>query len=933
MYSSGDWVSIARTGQTARVLDSSELWGTREYQLWVPELREVHRLPEHAITSGGVVSSPRMLTFTSAAAKVADAVDRRALLAPLESCVTPLPHQVLCLSRAVAREDVRYLLADEVGLGKTIEAGLVLRELKARGLVRRTLVVAPTGLTDQWHSEMKTHFSEDFRVVVPGEFANARKFLGLDAGDNLWRVHDQVIAPLDSIKPLDSRRGWSDEQLERYNRERFEDVVSAGWDLIVIDEAHRVGGSTDQVARHQLGVALAQASPYLLLLTATPHQGKTDGFRRVMSLIDPETFQDDESVTRDAVAPYVIRTEKRKAIDAEGRPLFMPRRTQLVPVSWGHAHAQQQALYDSVTEYAREGYNRAIREKSNAAAFLMILMQRLVTSSTRAIRMTLEKRLDVLALPEGQLTLFPEDVEEWDELDGQEQLNRALSARLKGLGSEHSEVELLLAAARRCEATSPDAKAMALADHIGRARLDFDDHRLKVLVFTEFVATQQMLAEYLEQRGYSVAMLNGSMGQDERLAAQKRFAREVDVLISTDAGGEGLNLQFCNVVVNYDLPWNPMKIEQRIGRVDRIGQMREVLAINFELVGTVEMRVREVLEEKLARILEDFGVDKLSDVLDTEGVDLDFDRLYTGALRDPRSIDREVQELARELLDRTREARQGMRILESADVQADAAARLLEGQIPIAVRTMTLAHLEERGVVDVVDFERVYRLEWPDGSIVARAVFDNRLSQQLDDVALVGLDDARVRGLLNRVVAVADTSRAALIRVSGVSDVTSGIWALWRIGLQDGDARRERFMPAFLDAAGRFLEPTARLTWETISREGLNALVTLGEADVGAERFHRLRERAEQDGRLIYQELLREHVEGIERNRRRTDAAFAARERASARIGLQNVREARIRDIALERAAWQAEQSEVSQPAPILECVAIAVVALATGVA
>ena len=931
MYSRGDWVAIAQTGQVARVLESSELWGTREYELWIPELREVRRLPEAAISAAGIVGSSSRLVFTSAAAKVADAVDRRALLAPLESCVTPLPHQVLCLSRAVAREDVRYLLADEVGLGKTIEAGLVLRELKARGLVRRTLVVAPTGLTDQWQSELKTHFSEDFRIVIPGEFSNARRFLGLDETDNLWRVHDQVVAPLDSIKPLESRRGWSDEQLERYNRERFEDVVSAGWDLIIVDEAHRVGGSSEQVARHQLGVALAQASPYLLLLTATPHQGKTDGFRRVMSLLDPETFQDDESITRDAVAPYVIRTEKRKVIDSEGRPLFMPRRTQLVPVAWGEAHAQQQALYDSVTEYAREGYNRAIREKSNAAAFLMILMQRLVTSSTRAIRTTLEKRLGILELPDGQLTLFPEDVEEWDELDGQEQLNRALSARLKGLGSEHSEVELLLAAARRCEATSPDAKAMALADRIGAARLDFDDRQLKVLVFTEFVATQQMLAEYLEQRGYSTTLLNGSMGQDERLAAQKRFAREVDVLISTDAGGEGLNLQFCNVVVNYDLPWNPMKIEQRIGRVDRIGQMREVLAVNFELVGTVEMRVREVLEEKLARILEDFGVDKLSDVLDTEGVELDFDRLYTGALRDPKSIDREVRDFAQELLARTKEAREGMRILESADVQADAAARLLEGQIPVAVRTMTLAHLEERGSVDAGDTEDMYRLTWPDGSTVERAVFDNRMSQKFDDVTLVGLDDERVRGLLNRVVAIADSSRAALIRVGGVSEVTSGVWALWRIGMQDGGSTRQRFMPAFLDGDGKFLEPTARLAWETISREGLDAVDKLGDAEVSEESFLQLRNRAEQDGRLIYQELVREHQEGIERDRRRTEAAFAARERASGRIGLQNVREARIRDIAAERAAWQAEQVVASAPAPILECVALAVVAPAAG--
>ena len=252
-----------------------------------------------------------------------------------------------------------------MGLGKTIEAGLILRELKIRGLVRRILVVAPAGLVLQWQSEMKSHFSEDFRLILPAAWRALRQAGAIDENENLWRMHDQVICPLDSVKPIDARRGWSQEQLARYNRERFEDLVSAGWDLIIIDEAHRLGGSTEQVARFKLGDALAQAAPYLLLLSATPHQGKSDAFRRLIGFLDPDALPGDDAISREAVAPFVIRTEKRRAIDAEGNPLFKPRFTQLVPIDWGTAHAEQRALYEAVTEYVRDGYNRALKDKAD----------------------------------------------------------------------------------------------------------------------------------------------------------------------------------------------------------------------------------------------------------------------------------------------------------------------------------------------------------------------------------------------------------------------------------------------------------------------------------------------------------------------------------------------------------------------------------------
>ena len=300
---------------------------------------------------------------------------------------------------------------------------------------------------------------------------------------------------MDSVKPIDGRRGWSREQVAEYNRQRFDDLIAAGWDLIIVDEAHRLGGSTDQVARYRLGQGLAEAAPYLLLLTATPHQGKTDAFQRLMALLDPRAFPDPVSVTREQVQPYVIRTEKRQAIDLHGQPLFKPRETRLLPISWEARHRDQRLLYEAVTEYVREGYNQAIQEKKPYIGFLMILMQRLVTSSTRAIRTTLERRLEVLQTPEEQLTLFPMvSEEEWADLDGQDQLERLLNTRLAALKNERTAVEWLLTMATRTEAVRPDAKAEVLLDWMYRLQRDEGDADLKVLLFTEFVPTQAMLA-------------------------------------------------------------------------------------------------------------------------------------------------------------------------------------------------------------------------------------------------------------------------------------------------------------------------------------------------------------------------------------------------------------------------------------------------------
>jgi hypothetical protein len=622
------------------------------------------------------------------------------------------------------------------------------------------------------------------------------------------------------VKPLDSRRGWSREQVAEYNRERFEDLIAAGWDLVIIDEAHRLGGSTDQVARYKLGQGLAEAAPYCLLLSATPHQGKTDAFHRLIARLDTQAFPDIASVTRERVQPYVIRTAKRHAIDAEGQPLFKPRRTQLVPVAWQDRHREQRRLYDAVTEYVREGYNQAIREKRSYIGFLMLLMQRLVVSSTRAIRVTLEPRLEALAAPEEQLSLFPAYAEdEWADLDSQEQLDTLLTSHLKALRNERAEVRLLLEAAKRCEEIGPDAKAETLLDWLYRLQQEEGDPDLKVLVLTEFVPTQEMLDQFLGDRGFSVVCLNGSMTMDERQRVQRTFAQEARVLISTDAGGEGLNLQFCHVVINYDIPWNPMRLEQRIGRVDRIGQTHVVRAANFVCEDSVEYRVREVLEEKLAIILNEFGIDKTGDVLDSAQAGQMFDDLYVEALLHPEAIASSVEHVVSCVQTQAQEVHASAAVLGPAPALDPAEVQhLLTHPLPYWVEIMTAAYLrhardEGQGatVVQQPGSPVVWQLRWPDGTVQ-----EGSFMQAGGDIPHLGLEEPRIRGLAMRLPRFVQGQPLPLLALPSLPPDVRGVWSLWRIAIHTDDWQQRRIMPLFLHDDGRLLLPTARRVWDEL---------------------------------------------------------------------------------------------------------------------
>lgn len=645
MHATGDFVFDTIEKANVQVLEKIEAWGYISYKVFNPATGRVYKANEEQLSSSGSTMQydENYLRYVTLLSKIKNET-AGGFLSSLASGIIPLPHQLHVLNRAMETNNIRYILADEVGLGKTIEAGMIIRELKSRGLVSRILVVCPTGLVTQWASEMQEKFHEKFQVILPSDYDTIRR---LTDNDDVYGQFDQVISPMDSIKPIEKHAGWSEEKVEKYNEERIYSIINSGWDLIIIDEAHRVAGSSGEVARHKLGNLLAQASPYLLLLSATPHNGKTEPFLRLIRLLDADAFPNAKSIVREQVAPFLIRTEKREAIDNNGNLLFKNRITHLVTISWDERNNLQRELYEMVSSYVAKTYNKALRnrKKNMCLIFLLIIMQRMVTSSTAAIRQSLERRLNVLL--EQRTCVGNLREEDLDELNIEDGVEDALEAISLDMELEIEELKQIISLAKQAQFQNQDAKVEPLLNEIDA--ILSEDRTQKVIIFTEFVATQTYLQELLVNRGYTVTILNGGMSIDERNAAMQEFKTSTSIFISTDAGGEGLNLQFANIIINYDLPWNPMKIEQRCGRVDRIGQQRDVHIYNFIVGETVENRVREVLEEKLSVILKEMGVDKYSDVLDSEVAECDFTDVYMRSIGHASQVEKNLYPVEAEM--------------------------------------------------------------------------------------------------------------------------------------------------------------------------------------------------------------------------------------------------------------------------------------------
>lgn len=878
MFNTGDFVFDSVAGANVQVLERIEMWGYTSYKVFDSATGQVYKATEEQLNKGGsaVQYDENYLRYVTLLAKIKNET-AGGFLSALSSGIIPLPHQLHVLNRAMETNNIRYILADEVGLGKTIEAGMIIKELKSRGLVQRVLVVCPTGLVTQWASEMQEKFHEKFQVILPSDYDTIRR---LTDADDAYGQFDQVISPMDSIKPIEKHAGWTDERVEKYNEERIYSIINSGWDLIIIDEAHRVAGSSGEVARYKLGYLLSQASPYLLLLSATPHNGKTEPFLRLVRLLDEEAFPNAKSIVKEQVAPYLIRTEKREAIDNNGNLLFKNRITHLVELNWDERHTLQRELYEMVSAYVSKTYDKARRnrKKNMCLIFLLIIMQRMVTSSTAAVRQSLERRLQVLKTQSMRIgSLTEEDLAELDIEDGVEEAIEAMSL---DIDAEIEELERIIAVDKQAEFQYPDVKVEKLVDTIDE--ILSEDRNQKIIVFTEFVATQTYLRKLLENRGFTVTILNGGMNIEERNEALLEFKTKSNIFISTDAGGEGLNLQFSNIIINYDLPWNPMKIEQRCGRADRIGQQRDVHIYNFIITDTVERRVREVLEEKLSVILKEMGVDKYSDVLDSEVAEVDFTEVYMNSIGKPRSVEKNLYPVESEVKQQVSNAQKYKDIIR-----------------------------EEKDLQSLVGTESDFDVDSALRQMMA--YYESWKGHDLQLIDRISINDIEITKHL-RTSIIQDYS-SQLLSV-GIKDFPNeaGYFMLWELSISDEESGK-RIIPIFVNE-GFILRPMAGKRLMDVFLDG-NSKLTIGTApNITEDEYKKLEGMCMDFAYDTFVELKDKQIQTEKESYNKYMYALQLRTEAAAHIGIENIRRSRLAKLEREKAAIEAEYKKGSQVFP-----------------
>jgi superfamily II DNA or RNA helicase len=541
------------------------------------------------------------------------------LLAVHTSIIEPLPHQITAVyGEMLPRQPLRFLLADDPGAGKTIMAGLLIKELMVRGDLHRCLICCPGNLAEQWQDELDSKFHLPFEIV-------GRDAIEASRTENPYLEKNLVISRLDLMS-------------------RNEDVLAkleqTEWDLVVADEAHKLhasffGGEVKETKRYKLGKVLGRLTRHLLLMTATPHNGKEEDFQLFMALLDADRF---EGRFRDGVHVVEIgdlmrRCTKETLVRFNGTPLFPERWAYTVTYTLSDAEAR---LYAEVTNYVREEFNRAdaLEEgRRGTVGFALTILQRRLASSPEAIYQSLKRRRERLEkrLREERLlkrgaevpvdvapelpTLTQEDIEDLDDAPGAEVeeaeekvVDQASAARtIAELEAEIATLRCLEELALQVRQSRTDRKWEKLSEVLQNTPEMFhpDGHRRKLVVFTEHRDTLNYLADRLRTllgRPEAVVIIHGGLGREERRKAQESFTqdKETQILVATDAAGEGINLQRAHLMVNYDLPWNPNRLEQRFGRIHRIGQTEVCHLWNLVAHETREGEVFELLLEKIA---------------------------------------------------------------------------------------------------------------------------------------------------------------------------------------------------------------------------------------------------------------------------------------------------------------------------------------------
>ena len=849
------------------------------------------------------------LRFISIAAKIKDEVARKNILAPYESSLIPLPHQVLVLEKVMQSMQNRFLLADEVGMGKTIETGLIIKELKLRGDIKRILIIVPKSSMLQWQSELKEHFNEVFHIYDSEMITSmARTFANINADEefNFWTQHNQIIVSTDALKPLEKRQGWTKERIEEYNKYRIEAVLDANFDLVVIDEVHKMGGATPSVSRYVLARELCNTVSNVLLLSATPHRGKSDHFRRILQLLDPDAFAGEGLPEIEELEPFVIRTEKRLAVDYDGNKLFNERKTHRFDVLLDiNRHRRQMELYDAVTEYVRNGFNRAKRNNNSAVGLIMILFQRLVSSSTAAILSAMQGRLERLRNGDGnsiedyQAEFDTSDYEYDDILD----FNGRNNSAPDGLMDEDIILTKLIKDAKECLKYETDAKIEALLKQYKILQQENNDPELKIIVFTEFRSTQKMLKRIFEQNGYLCAAINGSQDLDERKRALTKFREEAQVLVATDAAGESLNMQFCHIVFNYDLPWNPMMIEQRIGRVDRIGQKNTVHAFNMLTNNSVDLRVYEIIHEKLNNILNQLGIDKTSDVLDSTIEMKSVSGLYLRSLLDPEHFEFAGEKWLNEIKSKLRNFQSTEGILPQIredEIDNKKAAEIKHSPLPQWLESLTKEYCKIHNgsyYKDLLGFSEINV-----NGEHKKVTFDSEVSLNNPGVEHLTLQHDWIRKILNG-IGTFDLSKGVPVLLFNSTDETPGYFSLWQVTAQNHFETITRYHAFFIADNGKHYSAYANSLWSRLISGLNNSAVVANSITAKID----IEKELESDLFTVFQNLEADVLEKMNKKKENHINSYNFQKSRINKIGIENIRISKLNRLEKEHGKWMKE--------------------------
>lgn len=682
--------------------------------------------------------------------------------------IDPLPHQIHLVHHILSSGNLNWLIADDVGLGKTIEAGLLLAALRQRKQLRRVLLVVPAGLTMQWKEDLYAKFRM-------GEFSiYGRDFNISDARE--WKKYDHVIVSLDRAK--------QDHHLQSL-------LMADDWDLVIFDEAHRLtrkqyGLNYRTSERYRLAEELRSRTRHMVLMTATPHQGDSSQFQSLLTLLRPELREHIRNVGVDGaiLSQMVFRNRKSAVTDMQGNLIFHGQDSRRIPVE---TSLELQQLQDELDGYLKRGYAAAELGEdrhSKAIGFVMSVYRKLAASSVHALLLALTRRL--ARLTSQQVVAAQFDSDDWNESE--------FAEATAGVGSSEEffagEINGLKALIEKCRSVHlHDAKLQAflqkVIEPISKANPDE-----RVLIFTEYRGTQDYLEEALVARyGLDkVHLINGSLDLTDRMMAIAHFKQHGRFLISTEAGGEGINLQEnCHLMVNYDLPWNPMRLAQRIGRIYRYGQKKRVVAFNLQGLYSEDDRVVGRMYERLEQVAQDMASvdgasseDLVADIMGELSGLMDVESILENAARN--AGERTEAEIEEALQNARRTADLQARMFEHAvsfDAQA-LAEDLQMGPEHLKAFVLGMLQLEGANVISsrkapgrVWRVEGLDRAELPRVAVGGRFTFERQLPSEFGAAAVLDMDTALVKQLIKRARNYDFQGLTARIKLSGFNEIAA----------------------------------------------------------------------------------------------------------------------------------------------------------------